>query len=193
MNKAWDIYYTVFRRINKQLPALTRLELSDCSPALSRARGLELGVIDEWTLDLDEALAGADIVVVATPTIVAETVLNQVLRCVPDTTAVTDVASVKGNLLAAVTREFGEVPANLVLGHPIAGSEQSGVAASRVDLFTNHNVILTPVETTAPAMVDRVSRMWRQTGANVSTMSVADHDTVLAATSHLPHLLVFAP
>ena len=157
----------------------------------SLAKGLELGVIDDWTLDLAEALEGADIVVVATPTIVAESVLNQVLHTVPGTTAVTDVASVKGNLLAAVEYEFGQAPPNFVPGHPIAGSEQSGVAASNPRLFVNHNVILTPGETTSADMINRVCRMWELTGATVSTMSVADHDTVLAATSHLPHLLAY--
>jgi prephenate dehydrogenase len=107
-------------------------------------------------------------------------------------TLITDVASVKGNLQRAALRIHGAMPANLVLGHPIAGSEQSGVAAAKDDLFVDHRVILTPDVRTAPEALARIERMWRITGADVSTMSVEQHDAVLAATSHLPHLLAFA-
>jgi prephenate dehydrogenase len=158
----------------------------------SLEKGLEDRIIDDYSLDLETALEGADMVVVATPTIVAEDVLLRVLKIVLPTTPVTDVASVKGNLLHAVEAEFGSAPPNLVLGHPIAGSEQSGVGAARPDLFVNHNVILTPVATTAEAALRQVSRMWEFAGANINTLTVADHDTVLAATSHLPHLLAYS-
>ena len=93
------------------------------------------GVIDEAQGDLSTALAGADCVVVATPTILAESVMQQVLEQVPATTAVTDVASVKGNIANSLTAHFGSIPSNAILGHPIAGSERSGVAAANVDLY----------------------------------------------------------
>ena len=155
-------------------------------------RALERGAIDRFTLDLAEAVAAASIVVIATPTLLAEQLLGQVLDLAGGQTVVTDVASVKGNLLAAALRHTGgEVPANLVLAHPIAGSEQSGIEAARADLFQRHKVILTPEPLTEPAALTLVNSMWASTGADVVAMPVAEHDRVLAATSHLPHVLAY--
>lgn len=153
--------------------------------------GVQLGVIDQYTLDLHEALQGADVVIVAAPTIVAEQLLVEVLKLADKATLVTDVASVKGNLTRAVEKQFGRVPENYVPGHPIAGSEKSGVAAAKADLFLNHRVILTPTETTNEKLLQRAEQMWSLTGANVVQMSVLEHDTVLASTSHLPHVLAY--
>lgn len=160
--------------------------------AESLQKGIDLGVIDAYSLDLAAAVQGADIVVIAAPTLTTETLLNDVLKLVPATTIVTDVASVKGNLQRAAERVFGDVPANVVLAHPIAGSEQSGVAAARADLFQSNRVILTPTATTDAKALTHVRAMWETTGAVVSEMGVDEHDAVLAATSHLPHVLAFA-
>lgn len=162
----------------------------------SLRRGLELGVIDDFTLDLQAAATQADILVICTPTLVAEQVLRDILpglagrERVP---VITDAASVKGNL-ARAARELhgGCLPPYLVLGHPIAGSEQSGVDAARADLYQRHRVILTPVPENDPAAVALVRAMWASTGAEVVDMEVEQHDRVLAATSHLPHALAYA-
>lgn len=160
--------------------------------AESLQQGIDLGVIDSYSLDLGVAVRGADIVVVAAPTLSAEGLLVDVVRLVPPTTIVTDVASVKGNLQRAAEKAFGSVPANVVLAHPIAGSEQSGVGAARADLFQSNRVILTPTATTDRAALAHIRALWEATGAVVSEMGVDEHDAVLAATSHLPHLLAFA-
>ena len=159
--------------------------------AESLERGLQLGVIDSYTLDMAEAVVGADVVVIATPTLVAEKVMAELAPLLTPDMIVTDVASVKGNIQRAAERIFGEVPANFVLGHPIAGSEQSGVEASSVDLFLDHRVILTPLENTASEAVALIRAMWESCGAEVLCMDVAEHDAVLAATSHLPHVLAY--
>ena len=159
--------------------------------AESLERGVQLGVIDSYTLDMAEAVAGADVVVIATPTLVAEKVMADLAPLLTPDMIVTDVASVKGNIQRAAERIFGEVPANFVLGHPIAGSEQSGVEASSVDLFLDHRVILTPLENTASEAVALIRAMWESCGAEVLCMDVAEHDAVLAATSHLPHVLAY--
>lgn len=158
----------------------------------SLRRGVELGVIDEFTLSLDEAVARADILVICTPTLTAASMLASII---PQLSArgpvVTDVASVKGNLRDAAIAAAGAMPPQLVLGHPIAGSERSGVEASSADLFVDHRVILTPEEGNDPAAVDLVRSMWTSTGADVMEMTVDRHDAVLAATSHLPHVLAY--
>lgn len=164
---------------------------------VSLQKGVELGVIDSYQLDLAAAVKGSDIVVVATPTLIAETMLQQLADLtrqgvIDSKTVITDVASVKGNLLTAAEKSFGEVPANLVLGHPIAGSEKSGVEASDASLFINHRVIVTPTETTDSKALALVKAMWEATGAELAEMPVEEHDEVLAATSHLPHVLAYA-
>ena len=158
----------------------------------SLKRGVELGVIDSYSLDLAEVVKDADVVVVATPTMIAEQMLVDVLQLVSEKTIVTDVASVKGNLLRAVNNNFSVAPANLVLAHPIAGSEKSGVDAAKADLFVAHRVILTPVSSTSAQALTTIRQMWQLAGADVIDMPVDEHDRVLAATSHLPHLLAYA-
>lgn len=158
----------------------------------SLRRGVELGVIDEFTLDLDEAIERADILVICTPTLTAATMLEQIIpRLTARGPVVTDVASVKGNLRDAAIAAAGVMPAQLVLAHPIAGSEHSGVDASSAELFVDHRVILTPVSGNDAAAVELVRAMWASAGADVMEMTVDRHDAVLAATSHLPHLLAY--
>jgi prephenate dehydrogenase len=161
----------------------------------SLKRGLELGVIDEYTLNLEEAIERADIIVIATPTLIASDMLKKILpriKGLSHSPVITDVASVKGSLRDTAQSVFGGMPPGFVLGHPIAGSENSGVAASDENLFVNHRVILTPVEGNDPAAIELVRAMWLSTGAEVVDMDVDEHDAVLAATSHLPHVLAYA-
>lgn len=161
----------------------------------SLQRGVELGVIDDFTLDLDQAIAQADILAICTPTLTAADVLVRILDATGGGASgpvITDAASVKGNLRDAAVGAVGRMPPRLVLGHPIAGSERSGVDASSAGLFRNHRVILTPEEGNDPEAVAVIRDMWLSTGAEVVEMSVAQHDSVLAATSHLPHALAYA-
>jgi prephenate dehydrogenase len=159
-------------------------------PTLQRA--CEMGYIDVYTLDLEAAVAAADMVVIATPTLVAEDVLGQLQGLISPTTVLTDVASVKGNLLRRARQLWGTEPPNLVLAHPIAGSEESGVEAARGDLFEHHRVILTPTANTDADALALVEAMWCSVGAEVVQMDVERHDQVLAATSHLPHILAYS-
>ena len=111
-------------------------------------------MIDDFTLDLDAAIEQADILVLCTPTLIAADMLADILpRLQPGKRGpvITDVASVKGNLRDAAVNAAGAMPPQLVLAHPIAGSERSGVEASSADLFINHRVILTPEQGNDPA------------------------------------------
>lgn len=160
---------------------------------VSLKKGVAQGVIDSYSLDLDEALEGVDLVLIGTPTLVANQVLAELLPRLGENTIVTDVASVKGSLVAAA-RDLGggRAPARFVPAHPIAGSERSGVDASRADLFVDHRVILTPLAETDPEALGQVRALWLSAGAAVVDMTVEEHDAILAATSHLPHVLAYA-
>jgi prephenate dehydrogenase len=155
-------------------------------------RALELGVIDRATDDPAAAVLGADMVFVAVPLGGMAGVFAAIKDGLAPGATLTDGGSVKGSVVEDARRVFGDVPTHLVPGHPIAGTEHSGVDASFAELYQKRRVILTPLPTTNPDALHRVEHMWRSCGADVTTMTVAHHDEILAATSHLPHLLAFS-
>jgi prephenate dehydrogenase len=152
---------------------------------------LELGVVDRWSQDPAAAVAGADLVFVGVPLGTMGQIFGAIRNALAPDAVVTDGGSVKGSVVADARAAFGRVPGALVPGHPIAGTERSGVEASFAELYQGRRVILTPLPETDPAAVERVSAMWQTCGAQVTLMEVAHHDEVLAATSHLPHMLAF--
>lgn len=154
-------------------------------------RALALGVIDGYELDIGRAITGADMVVVAVPLGAVEAVFQAMAPHLAPGTVVTDVGSAKGSVLEAARRVFGSIPAGFVPGHPVAGTERSGVEASFAELFAGRRVILTPVSETDAQAIARVRTLWEQAGAEVVEMSAQHHDDLLAATSHLPHLLAY--
>mgnify|MGYP000022794299 CR=1 FL=1 len=154
--------------------------------------GVELDVTDSAARSIAEAVAGADVVVLAVPVKSFEATLAEIKPHLKSGAILTDVGSVKGSFVRAVESVFGEMPDFVVPGHPIAGSEKSGVTASDANLFDHHKVILTPTETTNPDSLRLIREMWECCGAKVLEMSVKHHDEVLAATSHLPHLIAFS-
>ena len=141
---------------------------------------------------LKEVLDGADMIFIAVPLGAISGVFESIKEHLADDAVITDGGSVKGSVVADAERVFGTVPTGLVPGHPIAGTENSGVEASFAELYRNRRVILTPLRNTDPAALERVERMWRACGAEVTRMEVTHHDEVLAATSHLPHMLAYS-
>ncbi len=154
-------------------------------------KALELGVIDRGTTDAAAAVAGADMVFLAVPLGAMLGTFEAIRGHLTDDAVITDGGSAKASVVADCAAAFGIVPPGFVPGHPIAGTERSGVEASFATLYRERRVILTPHRDTDPAASARVEAMWRLCGAEVSYMSVAHHDEVLAATSHLPHMLAF--
>jgi 3-phosphoshikimate 1-carboxyvinyltransferase len=152
----------------------------------------QLGIIDEVAGSVEEAVKGADLVVLAVPVKATRGVLEELQPFLGATAILTDVGSTKTSFVDDVKAVFGELPANVIPGHPIAGSEKSGIRAANAGLFSNHKVILTPAESVPDGSVARLKALWEGCGATVLTMSVAYHDEVLAATSHLPHLIAFS-
>lgn len=171
---------------NVYITGIGRPEDSDNLAAAKR-----LGVVDSYGYDF--ALArGADCVVIATPVGAFASVLQGLQAFWSSSTVYTDVGSTKQNVVDACLAVFGEVPANFILGHPIAGAEQSGVSAATDDLFKHKRVILTPLATSNRESLVKIQQFWEGIGASVALMPVSQHDAILAATSHLPHLLAFA-
>ncbi len=152
---------------------------------------VRLGVVDRYDTDPAHAVAGADVLVVAVPLGAMEAVLRSIVPHLAPEAIVTDVGSAKGSVVADVARVYGGIPPRFVPGHPIAGTENSGVEASFATLFKRRRVILTPLAETAATAHRLIQQMWELTGAEVVDMGVRHHDAVLAATSHLPHLLAY--
>ncbi|MDY6941900.1 MAG: prephenate dehydrogenase/arogenate dehydrogenase family protein [Pseudomonadota bacterium] len=155
-------------------------------------QAVEKGAIDRYCLDLEQAVTGADLVVLAVPMGAMRAVLERICPALADDAVITDVGSAKQAVVRDVQAVMGKHPASFVPGHPIAGTENSGVAAAFPELFEGRRVILTPMADTAETAVERVREMWRQAGANVVVMDAAHHDEVLAATSHLPHVVAYS-
>jgi len=167
-------------------------EVIGCGRTAENLRlAFDLGVIDGCTQDPAAAVKHADMVLLAVPLGAMRSTFQQIGDTLSADAVVTDVGSVKGSVVADAAAVFGQVPPWLVPGHPIAGTERSGVAASFPELYQNRRVILTPLPRTDSGAVVKVRAMWQATGAEVTEMDVAHHDQVLAATSHLPHMLAF--
>lgn len=157
----------------------------------SLERALELEVIDRAELN-PAAVGPVDIAVFATPVRAMPDVMRAFAPHLGPETVTTDVGSVKGFVCDTADRCLGQARTRFVPAHPIAGTEHSGVEASFASLFENRSVILTPGKDTAEEAVDIVESMWRLTGARLLRMSPERHDELLAATSHLPHMVAYA-
>lgn len=155
-------------------------------------KAVSLGVIDSYTHDIGEAVEGADMVFLAVPLGAMEQTFREMVGKLQTDAVITDGGSAKASVIEDCRSAFGELPPGFVPGHPIAGTENSGVEASFPELYKDRRVILTPTESTSGEALAKVQSMWRICGANVTTMTVEHHDEVLAATSHLPHMLAFS-
>lgn len=152
----------------------------------------ELGIIDRASGCLEEGVAAADIIVLAVPVLAMSTLVRKVSTLPLEGKVVTDVGSCKRDVVDVARQYLGSAISSFVPGHPIAGSEKSGVTAARVDLYEAHKVIITPLPENSFQAVRCVRELWERVGALVLEMGVEHHDQVLARTSHLPHLLAFS-
>jgi prephenate dehydrogenase len=160
------------------------------SEALRRAS--ELGVIDEAASSAAQAVENAGLVMIATPIGSIRLILRAIAPRLASTAIVTDVGSAKAGVIKAACEELGAAFPRFVPGHPIAGSERSGVEHSHAALFRDRIFIATPVAQTGADAVHCVEALWRDVGCVVERLAPEQHDSVFAAVSHLPHLLAFA-
>ena len=152
----------------------------------------ELSIIDDYSIELKEAIINSDIVIIATPVGSYEEVLVGIKPYLKSDTLVTDVGSTKRSVIEAAEKVFGNLPHNFIPAHPIAGKEKSGFEACDGELFVNKKVIITPLENNDDESISRVQNMWEKVGSEVDFMTPESHDELLGMTSHLPHMLAFS-
>lgn len=151
----------------------------------------ERGIIDTFTRDVAEGVMDADLVVVATPVRKMADTLRTAAPNLKAGCVVTDVGSVKGRVVEEVEPVIPE-GVHFVPGHPIAGTENSGAGAAFPELYCERACILTPTENTDKSALDTVKALWEEAGSRVIIMDTATHDKVLAAVSHLPHVIAYS-
>ena len=157
----------------------------------TRQQALTKGLIDQSFDSIADAVQDADLILIAVPMGQFLSVFKDVEAARNPKSVVTDAGSTKGSVIRDIASVCHSTPPWFVPGHPIAGSEQSGVDAANPDLYVDHQVILTPDMNTASDAMSLVSSFWEIQGASISQMDIVRHDEVLALTSHLPHVLAF--
>lgn len=156
-----------------------------------RQEALDLGVIDQSASTIAEAVKDADVIFLAVPMAAMGAVLEELAPHIKSDAIITDGGSAKGQLVDIARNVLGDKLSQFVPGHPIAGTEKSGPSAAFSTLYKDHRVVLTPIAETNSEALESIRAMWQATGAEVFDMEVKHHDVVLAATSHLPHVLAF--
>ncbi len=151
-----------------------------------------LGIIDEAVTKPAEAVAGADMVLLAVPVGQMPVVMAAIAPHLSPDTVVTDAGSTKQDVLAYARNHLANHLSRFVPAHPIAGAEKTGAAAASAELYQGRNVVVTPLAENDAAAVAKVKEAWAACGAVVREMAPQSHDEVFAAVSHLPHLLAFA-
>ena len=153
-------------------------------------RGIELGLIDSFSVSPAEVIPQADVIMLAVPMLSMREQMQAIAEHLSPSTVVTDAGSVKMPFINDARAVLGDM-SNVVPGHPIAGLEKTGVDAADASLYTGKRVLLTPVDQTRAAATEQVRQLWELAGANVEDIEPEHHDRVLASTSHLPHVLAF--
>ena len=155
-------------------------------------RALQMGVIDVQAPSALLAVSGADIVLLAIPVSATEATFKAIRHLISPATLVMDVGSTKSDVVDAARRVLREQLGSFVPCHPITGKEVSGVEHADVNLYAGKKVILTPIEQTASAHLQKAKDVWTALGSQVLSMTPQAHDAAYAAVSHLPHLIAFA-
>ena len=158
----------------------------------SLATAQRLGAITEGTTDLASGVAAADLVLVATRVSMIPQLLEAIDAAVRPGTLLTDAGSTKHSIVAAWEHAAGSRRGRFVGSHPLAGSHQRGPQAATADLFTNRLTVLTPSPDTSRADVEAIGSFWTALGSELLELDPAEHDNLLAASSHAPHVIAAA-
>lgn len=149
----------------------------------------KFGAVDFATTDLLAAVSNSDLIIFCTPPAQMTALAKQILPALKRGAIVTDVASVKAEIVRELESIIARSGAHFIGGHPMAGAEKTGVAAARANLFENAVCVLTPTKKTNAAAVKKLEQFWKSLGARVLKLDAAQHDLFVSRTSHLPHVL----
>ena len=152
----------------------------------------QLGIIDHIATSVEEAVLGADLIIIAAPVAQTESILRSIEPFLAPPTIVTDAGSTKTDVVAAARQALGDKIGQFVPAHPIAGRELNGPEAALVDLYVGKKAVITRLPENTDESVARVAWAWQQCGAIIHHLEPEQHDAVFAAVSHLPHLLAYA-
>ncbi|MCS6892400.1 MAG: prephenate/arogenate dehydrogenase family protein [Rhodovarius sp.] len=177
-------------RMAKARGDIARHIVATAQSEATRARVRELGFVDEVAETPEEAVQGADCVILCIPVGAYAEVMRRIAPHLAPGSILTDVGSTKGSVVRDVLPLLPK-GVHFIPGHPMAGTEFSGPDAGFATLFEGRYCILTPLEGTDPAALEKVRTLWERAGSMVETMDVATHDKVVAMVSHLPHLIAF--
>ena len=155
-------------------------------------RALACKAIDATSTDLQQGVAQAELVIVATPVALVADHVCQALAAAPEDALVTDAGSTKDAICGAVEAQLPSAVCRFVGSHPLAGDHRTGPEHARADLLEGRTVVVTPTASTPAETIAKVEAFWQNLGAQVTQLSPTRHDEALAATSHLPHLVASA-
>ena len=173
------------RRLAKEIAGYARREktIAECE---------KIGALDYATTDLLAAVSGADLVILCTPLFQMRLLTEQFQPALKRGAIVTDVGSVKADVVRELESLAKKVGAHFVGSHPLAGGEKMGVLAARADLYANAVCVVTPTKKSNPAAVRKVEQFWKSLGARTLRLDAAQHDLLVSRTSHLPHVAAAA-
>jgi prephenate dehydrogenase len=154
------------------------------------ARAMEKKIINSYDLDPAKACDGADLILFATPVGIFIDLTKKIRGSLKKNAIVTDVGSVKGNLVRDMATMMPE-NVSFVGGHPIAGSDRSGIDTAAAEIFKNAKCIITPVENTDKDALGKITSLWETFGSLIRLINPDEHDRIYAAVSHLPHLIAY--
>jgi prephenate dehydrogenase len=160
--------------------------------AASLKECLKHKAVDRATLDLKEAVEGADLIVLCTPIARMKPLVKKMLPVLKAGAIVTDVGSVKAGLVRDLEPALRKRGAHFIGSHPMAGAEKMGVAWARPNLFEGAVCVVTPSRRSNPAVVRKVEALWRSVGGRVLSLTPQVHDQLVSRTSHLPHAVAAA-
>jgi prephenate dehydrogenase len=172
--------------IGRNRPQTTRVGYARRAAQREWLQGI--GIVDLAVGSVDEACRDCDVVVAAGPVDRIAAMAIEAAAAAPADCLVTDVGSTKRGIVEAVSRA-ASADQKFVAAHPIAGSEKSGAEHASATLFDEKVVVLTPTDRTDPCVLEKATIFWRLTGAITVQMSPSQHDVLLAAVSHVPHLM----
>ena len=153
---------------------------------------VESGMLDRISINHDDDIANADIIVIATPVASIHEILKKIYPHLKLNTVITDVGSTKSNVMNDAKKALKEKSSQFIGSHPIAGSEKHGPSAAIINLFEGKNIIVTPPAKMSDFMKERIEQFWSVMGGKITVMAPQEHDKIFSTISHIPHILAFS-